>query len=298
MFNRAYQNQRLLLACHMASAPMAKSALRWGADVNQQSSPIAILAQNVLLSRSQRAFVRYGRPNVNFYAEMIPLLIDHGADVDLRHRGSGVTALGYMVQTGYLEWVIKLVESGANVNGNPRRSGNTYPQHPLLLACQARGAIPSLGGERNFNQIILYLLDQGADVHKLDRSGYTALYHLSGQDRTVGLIRRLVNLGAEVNTDSSRRTPLHHAAENGNPHNVRELLKRGAEVNSLSGNYPPIFLAAFHSRGREAERFETVRILIEAGADLDIEITGNNPQIREFSLVRRALALKEESEDS
>ncbi|QDU41436.1 Ankyrin repeats (3 copies) [Maioricimonas rarisocia] len=89
------------------------------------------------------------------------------------------------------------------------------------------------------------------------------------------VIRTLVKDGADVNeTDKNGVTPLHHAVRFRSPTAVATLLELGADVNRVcrrSGSTPlhraVTFTGAPETSGRQTERIEIVRILLDAGAD-------------------------------
>jgi ankyrin repeat protein len=82
-------------------------------------------------------------------------------------------------------------------------------------------------------------------------------------------VRRLLELGAEVNLDYGGWTPLEYAAIHGHETVARLLLEKGANPNLKSGyGYRPLYLAVFH-------RHETVaRLLLERHA---------NPYLEDYS---------------
>ncbi|MCC5850394.1 MAG: ankyrin repeat domain-containing protein [Verrucomicrobia bacterium] len=288
--NRSYQNQRLLLAVYHGSSPMAESALRWGADVNHRDSPIAVSARNLLLSTTLISPRKTGK--VHLYHDLIHLLLDHGANIN-HPDPRGYTALDYLVQTGSLHYVKEAVESGAAVNRDLSESGRGTT--PLMLAAQAR-RLPNLFASHHdaYHRIIALLLEQGADVNAEDLNGRTALYYMAGQRRAHATVLLMLEAGARVNPERPDRGPLHLAAMNGRPSVVRELLKHGAKVDHPTGEgFTPAFLAAYANSGHETDGVEVLRILIEAGANLDLEFAGR-PPIRESPLAKRALTLSEE----
>jgi ankyrin repeat protein len=86
------------------------------------------------------------------------------------------------------------------------------------------------------------LLEHGAAVDQVDRSRFanTALDAAVAADHA-DVVRILLAAGANVNVrDSVRATPLHKAAQHGNPEVVRMLLELGADVTAVrdGGNTP------------------------------------------------------------
>ena len=77
------------------------------------------------------------------------------------------------------------------------------------------------------------LVKLGADVNKVDRSGWTALFYaLSSEHNRHECVRTLLNSGADVNkVDRNGNTPLTIAAHYGDYEALMMLLEEGADVN-------------------------------------------------------------------
>jgi len=293
----AYQNQRLMLAAHRGSISTAESALRWGAEVNQSDSPIASAARMQLLYRTASDTSESGSGRA--YHNLIQLLLHHGAEINNPdHRG--YTALDYLVQTGSLQDVKAVVERGADVNSLVEIPG--HDPHPLILAASARDNHDPNRSLYDYNRVIEYLVENGADVNAEDHRGHTALYYVAGQSPGYVnhplLVKLLLAAGAEVNPKRPDFGPLHQAARNGRPSIVRVLLQHGADVNQShrppgEGGYTPAFMAAYFMEAGEEDRVKVLRLLIDAGAQLDLAVAGK-PPIRESPLVQRAMAMTED----
>ena len=287
--NLAYQNQRLKLAIHEGSVRMARSALSWGANVNHPDSPIALAGRKYLHHATIRSPSEAGR--LWGYSELIPLLLDADANMNLPDR-RGFMILDYMVQTGFPEKVKELVERGADVNSLQKTAYNG--PHPLILAVKARENAPP-GSLYRYDQVVEYLLEKDVDVNAVDGTGQTALYYLSGQRLVFShphLVMKFIEKGARVNPgDHRERPPLGLAVTRGQVAIVRTLLDQGAEVDyPTPEGYTPAYLAAYNPFASESDLLTILQILIEAGANLDLEI-GGRPPIRETPLARRALAI-------
>lgn len=106
----------------------------------------------------------------------------------------------------------------------------------------------------------------------IDRDGRSEL-HYAPQHKPEGeqkaLAERLIAEGCDVDLQDARGwTPLHFAAQEWSAPVAAILIKKGASVNLQDENgNTPLSNAVFNSRGRG----ELIRILIEAGADPDIE---------------------------
>lgn len=135
-------------------------------------------------------------------------------------------------EPGHTEAVVKLVEHyGYNINYVMPTNGLSL----FLCAC--------LGGRR---ELILYMLERGADVRRTTSSGDTALYLatygiLNSHTPDQEIINDLIKAGCDVNQQNAKGyTPLHRAASKGNLTIISCLLHNGADpyLCSKSGIYP------------------------------------------------------------
>lgn len=79
-------------------------------------------------------------------------------------------------------------------------------------------------------EIMLYLIDRGADVNAKDVDGVTAC-HCAAACNRADLVEILFNNGADVNAKNRyRSTPLHSACTSGSLKTVKVLLLRGAHI--------------------------------------------------------------------
>ena len=118
---------------------------------------------------------------------------------------------------------------------------------------------------RNANQeMVQFLIAQGADVNASEQDGHTALMQL-GDDATPDLLWDLINAGAKINHKNLYgTTALMIVASQKNSEIVEELLAAGAEVNaSDEDGKTALMLAA--SEGLVLN----VRLLVLAGAKID-----------------------------
>jgi serine/threonine-protein phosphatase 6 regulatory ankyrin repeat subunit B len=181
----------------------------------------------------------------------------------------------------------RLVELGADINAVSEYDGAT----PLMWACYH---------QRN-EEAALLLLDLGADgVGPRETRGYSTL-HYASESGSLHVIRRLVELGADINAvggergmtplmwtcfikgkeeaalhlldlgadgvglrDSRGLSPLHFASQNGFLRVIRRLVEAGADIAAFGGGdgTTPL-MAACHTNGKE----ETALLLLDLGAD-------------------------------
>jgi cytohesin len=207
-------------------------ALRCG--THQAASDLMTAAASNDVEGVRRALAADGHPNetdasraspltlaaARGYFEVVRLLVDGGARIDLRPdafwAGRGRPPLIHAATGGHADVVAYLLGRGANPDA-PDGDGKT------ALHYAAYNANPAL-----FDLLVRH----GAKVDAIDISGLTAL-GLAGSvpgEATAARIAALVRLGANVHhRDTWQKTPLHHAAEGGNPAAVRALLAAGAD---------------------------------------------------------------------
>ncbi|KAK7867800.1 hypothetical protein R5R35_001212 [Gryllus longicercus] len=114
---------------------------------------------------------------------------------------------------GDLSGVRHLIDCGADVNYTDRH-GVT----PLINAAMKENA-----------NVMLLLLERGADASAVNASGESALHWIAITDYSGSWVYQLMVAGADVNArDRNGETPLHYAAMGGNEEAVRALLAAGA----------------------------------------------------------------------
>jgi len=115
----------------------------------------------------------------------------------------------------------------------------------------------------NNEDLILTLIEEGADVNARDDNDFTPL-HLATSGGNRITVQTLIEAGADVNSrDQDGMIPLYWAVKTNNENIVKTLIEAGAEVNSRNKyNNTPLHWAV-EGNG------ETVHTLIEAGADVN-----------------------------
>ena len=118
---------------------------------------------------------------------MVKLLVDSGANVNLRNTKEGWTALIYCVENGFADMVEYLVLKGAN----PHETDREYRWSALSYASY-------IGDE----EMVSFLLDRGADVSAVDNEGHNALL-IACTMNEIETMRILIDKGSNVNTTDS-----------------------------------------------------------------------------------------------
>ncbi|OAQ62928.1 ankyrin repeat domain-containing protein [Pochonia chlamydosporia 170] len=210
---------------------------------------------------------------------IVKLLIDKGADVDLKDSRYGRTPLSWAAKNGHEAVVKLLLYKGAKVDpidckGETPLLWATENGHEaivkLLLDGGAKtdsrsryGKMPlSVAAENGHEAMVGLLLDKGADVDLKD-SEYGRTPLLSAAEKGYNaIVKLLIDKGAEVKSgDRYGQTPLLWAAGNGHEAIVKLLLDKGAKVNlGDSNSQTPLLWAA--RNGHKA----IVKLLLDRGA--------------------------------
>jgi ankyrin repeat protein len=117
------------------------------------------------------------------------------------------------------------------------------------------------------NDVVQFLLNEGADVMAKAKDGSTALHVAVGRGNSKAT-SLLLGKGAKIEAkDESGRTPLHKASETGNEETLRLLLENGANPSAThNGGWTPLHCAA--EKGNEA----AVMLLLDNEKLVDLEV--------------------------
>ena len=177
---------------------------------------------------------------------MLRLLLNKGADINIRDSLSGRTALMEAASKGTVGLVHTLLDNNADMYAESE--GSTA----LLLACFSKQ-----------NNVLRALLNRGMNIDYVTQNGETALlYALSVED--FALTELLIHHGADVNfAKSDGTTTLMRAIMLNCPSKFLQLLiTNGASVNAQDNNGDT---ALFHALRRGEKKF--VSLLVQHGAD-------------------------------
>ena len=177
------------------------------------------------------------------HAEILRLLVQHGADLEARDRSSS-TALYHAAAGLHLEAVRALLELGAQVSSPAMNN--------LALHRAAEGGSAEL---------LRLLIEHGADPSFPDGAGQTPLHRAASHPHPSG-VRALLDLGSDpVCRDRSGRAPLHLAASGGWIGEIRLLVPcSGVDLRTTEGLTP---LMEATLKGHT----QAIKILKELGAD-------------------------------
>lgn len=182
--------------------------------------------------------------NIN---EVIKLL-NSGVNVNCKDK-MGNTPLRKACKKGYIEIVKLLIEKGAKVNYTDKYRQETA----LLKACKKADV-----------EIIKLLVEKGADVEDLTSDKTNSLI-LASKHGNLEIVKLLIEKGVNVNhANRDKKTALNEACVNGHTEIVKLLIEAGANVNYID-KYKNIPLITACQKGY----VEIVKLLIENGADIN-----------------------------
>lgn len=296
----------LHIAAEAGHVQMVQFLLRAGAEI----APEAIDRQAPLHMAAK-----------NGHEAVVKLLIEAGADCnDCRARG-GESPLHLAADYGHFNVVQILLKKGADINQKDavayrtKRHAHKEPSLRLdnndkIRECDNNdeggtgkfgATLLSPAAKKGNKNLLLLLLDNGADISATDENGCTAL-HSAARVGHVKLVEELISRGIDISTtDKTGQTALHYAAKHDQIGVVQRLLESNADVRAKDkeGRTPAdeaaqrehesilnILLERL-GRGNEAERWLTdislyravnqadadnVRLLLGKGADVDAKI--------------------------
>jgi ankyrin repeat protein len=266
-------DSRLLAACALGDAKIARDMLQAGADPNKPCKEgfdgVTPLVMTVGVSRSVEvaSLLIDAGANVNdewsedttpifettadqFY-DLAKLLIDRGAKVNV-HMSNGLTPLMYAARNGASRCVDLFLDAGADINAVEEEHsvgafGLALNRLDLQLAehLLARGAEPNFGSidtlplaiaEHGTLAFIEALAARGCKLVRDDQRGRMAFVSARNPDPEV--FDYLLNQGADPNEGNDfGYTPLILAALNNHHHLIRRYLTRGddATVRDVDG---------------------------------------------------------------
>ena len=195
------------------------------------------------------------------HIDMVRLLVARGADLEAESSelevNSGLKPLHIAVKKGRLAIVVYLLSQGANSEASCQMK-----RTPLIWAAR-----------ENHTEILQYLLERGADVHKVDKKGKTALHHAVSKQNSASLrltecIDALVDHGIDVDAkDAEMETALHLALPRADPATVEHLISKGASLTAESCRGTALHIAVMSGCGMS--QLTMVKALLRNGADVN-----------------------------
>jgi ankyrin repeat protein len=189
--------------------------------------------------------------------EMAALLLGHGADLNaVGHWGDTLLHTTSNTVTGKADMIHLLIAHGADIEARA-----TSDDTPLIRSSIHRNP-----------HVMAALLEHGADAGAHNEFGQTTLHWGSRWiDRQHHeLAKSLLKHGANVNaTDASGRKPLHwlvSSVEGDHLFMLRFLLENGADVNAITNNGLSVLQCALHGHFSA----DVVPLLLEYGADVSV----------------------------
>lgn len=147
----------------------------------------------------------------------------------------------------------KAYAAGADVN-EPGAFGTGTP--PLLLAM-----------EREYEGVVRWLLEHGADVQACDNQGYSAVHVV----RNKSIMSLLLQFGANMNARNKRgETCLHIAMSGSTCKWLDYLLQHGADANLRSETYGTPLQHAIACNRYAGNVPRLIRALCDSGADIEL----------------------------
>ena len=211
--------------------------------------------------------------------DLVRLLLDHGADVDLVDLTSGFgNALQAAAAHGHEGVVTMLLDHGANAN----LSGGNMEN--CIIAASASPRLINVP-EATAYRIIERLIDAGARIESASERGLNALHEAAHADSPL-IVGMLLKNGADINASNNKgNTALHIATQHGYEQVVRSLLgyRANPDCHTEVGCNPSIGAATMrrssnvehvHGRGvdTDAHDCEQIRPLHRAANSGDPEI--------------------------
>jgi len=185
--------------------------------------------------------------------ETVKVLLEAGADPNA--HGNDKSSPLHLAMSGGSGVVVKLLlEAGADPNAHNLHLGNT-PLHSHV-AVKRKGSA----------EIVKLLLEAGADVNARNKLTRTPLFQAAGSGNGEA-VKLLLKAGADADArDQFGVSPLHRAADQTNGKVAKLLLEAGAEVGATYQD-DTLRRTALHGAVQKPESAETMRVLLEAGAD-------------------------------
>ena len=190
------------------------------------------------------------------HAEIVQLLLENRADINIKSGEKGLTPLIYGAIHGKLKIMNILIDFGADMK---------------LTTDSGRNALHYAAGNGH-DEIVEFLIENGITIDALDYQSSSPL-HLAAVFGKPSTVQNLISKGANKELQGlNNRTPLLSAVFSGNIETAEILLDHGANVNavdkfnSTAMHFILLFMA---EETNDLQIF--VKLLINYGADLTLK---------------------------
>lgn len=291
----------LHLAVQKENMETVRLLIEEGADVSA-ADRYGLTALHIAAKHNLTAFIEM--PEINENEDLI------------NAQTYGRTALYIATEKGHLDFALKLMNAGADPNGN--EFSHNQPLHAAIelvnyaaivkemvsrdvnpkIAINAKTAFIDLllEGEANPTDFVATLLERGADPNRRDKHGRNSL-HVAAWYGEKAFVEMLVRYEAVIDavTNSDKpdsgeghfsETPLHIAAGKDHVDFVKKLLEHGADPNFKKGYEGK---TALHIAPGKSHSKEMIEALLNKGADPNIRNDAYVPPLY-YAATRKDLA--------
>ncbi|KAK6951637.1 hypothetical protein Daesc_006160 [Daldinia eschscholtzii] len=274
-------NQAIYYAVITGNTDTLKVAASFGIDLVLSSEVLETACRNGrrevvlwLLERDTPIRLELSSSDRDYYAESFTTRGRYTRD----RITAGCPALLYAICRNMEDIVLRLLSLGANPNFAIKTDDNLRSALHYA-AC------------RNMIRVVEYLVQQsGIPIDTLDFEDYSPLRLMMrfsrAPDRDIGMVKKLIELGANVNIEAGGELPLTSALRRGRFHQARALLDAGSKIKP--DDPQPDVLSPLHAliyvrynsklAARSPMQWSILRRLIKAGADLrERDASGRTP---------------------
>ncbi len=267
------------LAAKHKNLDVVNLLIRKGMDVNEPFQRTKSTSSTALIEASM----------VKDNKDIVETLLLYGADIDTTETYLNKTALMMAIEYSDNDTIKLLIKYKPNVNHIDNR-GNT----PIDIAAKMNKTdivdlLIKNGAPNDLIRAIKYgvtdkveeLLTASKSIDNIDKNGDTALT-LAVKENNIELVKLILDKDANINLNSNisdynyKLSPLMIASQNNNKEIVNLLIERGANVNLINSYSMTALMATIYDRSEvTSEKIEIMKILIDAGADVNLSIIEN-----------------------
>ncbi|KAG4100377.1 ankyrin [Neocallimastix lanati (nom. inval.)] len=284
-----FRDSALLAACQSFfnnNEALIKQLVRQGANVNKVNKD----GDTTLMLVIRSSYSRLYSIDKNMKENVIRYLIDQGVDVNRENRNKE-TALIIACQNNDEKLVNYLIHHGAIVDLNNNKILSIALEFEPIINCliDNQANIPVnqeilfMACEKNYKNLVKYLIDHGIDVNGTNDDGDSPLIVSCKCSRdSMDNIKYLVEHGAEVNKENPKNeTPLSLYLYNREDDKIKYFIDHGADINkgaiksyiTLCERERKVYLNPLLYECSSPSDFSEplIKSLIEYGADVNYE---------------------------